>query len=541
MTDLEQRIRQVLTDDARQAPRIERVPETVRPRIRRRQAATAVVAGLTLLAVSVASFATVKALSPSAQTIPVHPGNQVVFQRTATIDGFTVTSPSDWPMVDYRTAWSSITGRPLGSGPSPLWPPSPYAGIPIFQITNYDAGLGSPVCGTAKEGSMAGGNTLPRDGVVAYLGYDVAGVRVSQGTPAWPDALSPPPGGLSGCGVDAAGLWSNVERGGQAFPFFLWTAAGADASKADLTTLNAIRSSFTVAAGPAPLTSPTEAPAYVLDAGTHEDITWLVEAAPAAPTIDLHVLRTDPSGVTSVIGAPDINAPFLPIEGATFGVVTKDALQVELRPAAGGEPLQARIIPLPSSMQFPFNVFVFEQDPTVPGNVVAVGPAGDLSTPGPATPPTVSPTSTIPTPVGDRLASGTWPDGSTWTVDAVTQPSPRFRVTDTGPNVGAGYYSWQDKRPPTQEASMFAEWSQGRPVLVLGTVPRAVASVQAETDQGTLSFGSESLHALPSAFGPVRAFVFTLPPSTGDTTVYRVTLRFLGATGNEVAPPVHHL
>ena len=44
---------------------------------------------------------------PTVPTVPTVPaGTRPVFQRTATIGGLTVTSPSDWYLVDYWGAWN---------------------------------------------------------------------------------------------------------------------------------------------------------------------------------------------------------------------------------------------------------------------------------------------------------------------------------------------------------------------------------------------------------------------------------------------------
>ena len=145
MNDVERRIRDILAHDASRAPLVEQMPDRVRPRVRRRQTGMAVVAALTTVAVVAGLVVVMRSLEPvegprplvvpTVPTVPtVPPGTRPVFERTATIGGLTVTSPSDWYLVDYWGAWNP-DGTSLDTH-----------AIALLELTNFDAGLSTPVC-----------------------------------------------------------------------------------------------------------------------------------------------------------------------------------------------------------------------------------------------------------------------------------------------------------------------------------------------------------------------------------------------------------
>src|SRR5438094_9981876 len=132
MSDLAQRVRSVLDEDAGRAPRVGTTPERLRTRVRRRQFATGLTATITLVAVFVGTFAGLRLLTPAPPSqVPADTHTRPVYERTATIEGFTVTSPSDWYLVDE---WPRARGI-LGEGS-----PTPPV-LPILKISSFDSGL----------------------------------------------------------------------------------------------------------------------------------------------------------------------------------------------------------------------------------------------------------------------------------------------------------------------------------------------------------------------------------------------------------------
>ena len=161
MNDLEQRIHDLLAQDSSQAPLVDQMPTGVRTRVRRRQTGMAVVAALTTVAVIAGLLVVMRSLEPVESTRPLvgadgpagPGGHRPVFQRTATIGGLTVTSPSDWYLINYWGAWNP-DATALNSH-----------SIPLLQLTNFDPGLSSPVCDVGGDVT----NRLPADGVAIFV------------------------------------------------------------------------------------------------------------------------------------------------------------------------------------------------------------------------------------------------------------------------------------------------------------------------------------------------------------------------------------
>jgi hypothetical protein len=114
MNDLEARIRNALQEDASRAPHVVRMPERVRARVRRRQAATTVLASMIAIAVIAGSVFVFRTVSeptaqpanqpttstvPSAWSGPVREGGALAVHRASTWG-----DPQDAPM-----GWIDIT------------------------------------------------------------------------------------------------------------------------------------------------------------------------------------------------------------------------------------------------------------------------------------------------------------------------------------------------------------------------------------------------------------------------------------------------
>ncbi|MGE5225960.1 MAG: hypothetical protein ACM3OO_03700 [Planctomycetaceae bacterium] len=249
MTDLEQRIRQVLSDDAQQAPRVERAPETVRPRVRQRQTFTGLVAGLTLLVVSVASVAAIRALAPSARTQPAQRTTSV---RTSTIQGVSITYPTDWYLVALDQTTSDWADR------------QPHSAFrPVLQLTNFD-----PVDVQAGRNWFCPvdlGGSIPDGGSVMYV--EAIGGPIAEGAPSWPVPFPATGGNVRSGGGCAAGVDAGLDT--------RWTADGIAyhavvLGDANDPAIGAAFGSMTFSGGTPAVpgnvdVGPIEGPAYVVD------------------------------------------------------------------------------------------------------------------------------------------------------------------------------------------------------------------------------------------------------------------------------------
>ena len=120
MNDLEQRLKDVLETDAAKAPRVPRAPEGLKRQVRRRQIGTTLVGTVAVVAILGVSLAGLRAIDRSEGTTPVDDpwASYQVFERTAQIENFTITSASDLYLVN-QWPWSIDTTRePSEGGPS---------------------------------------------------------------------------------------------------------------------------------------------------------------------------------------------------------------------------------------------------------------------------------------------------------------------------------------------------------------------------------------------------------------------------------------
>ena len=111
--DMERRLRELFEDKATESAAASRAPEPVVKRARRRQLGTIAVSVVTVIALAGVSFAGIRTLNGTgeqslmpADISPYDSGRYPVFERTAQIESLSVTSPSDWYLVNQ---W------PLGS------------------------------------------------------------------------------------------------------------------------------------------------------------------------------------------------------------------------------------------------------------------------------------------------------------------------------------------------------------------------------------------------------------------------------------------
>lgn len=369
---------------------------------------------------------------------PVPKGSRPMFQHTATIGAFTVTSPSDWSLVDY---WGDYNG----DDPTALDKP-----IPLLEVTNFDAGLSTPVCET-EPGQPS---RLPSDGVAIFVTVGNDGTDVAD---------------LCGGSIAA----SSTGTVGPA-PYHSVMTVGPAVTEGDRAAAEEIWNSMTWAVN---LTFYTRgrSPRYVLDGWQDGTANSLLEALPSKRNVELSSIEVDGSGVgESTVTNVDVPRPNA-VQGDTFGAVTEDAARVEMRLASGGEPLVARLIDLPDTLDFPFDAYVFESQPkpTATREVVAMGTGGAVLG------------SNLP-PLVESMRVGTvHAFGTTWNVKA-SRDAEGFWTTACVEPATIGSASEPCVRGPGAGADVQTTSEQNPSVFVSQVVGSTVASVDVRSDDGTV-------------------------------------------------------
>ncbi len=405
MNDTERDLRELFETKAREAGPAPRVTPEILRRGRRRQVGTVAVAGITALAIAAAAIVSLQALN-RADTDTVPGGRQGNPAFTATIQNFTVTVPEGWTLIDQwplgsnlavegsgGTSFSCVgmpieagSGKNIASGPAtsdcpaqqtqtPERPTIPEGGLPMLALSNDDPGLGGSACNA--------GSPLPATSARLYIGLDYGVTRTAgwENMPAWPNPLvnvleGDLPVEQMPCGP---GGYSWFQTGGA--PYIAWAGFGSEVTAADRQALLDVFDGMRVSDGE--ITPPTtDMPGYVLTGGTTgSGAGWNVEAYPNGTNVDM--AYAEEGGRWG--GAGSFGPPVVPIQlasghGIDFGAVTFDADRVELRPSDGSDPVPGSILRLPESLGAPFDAFVIPS--SAAGEVVAVGPDGDLGSAG---------------------------------------------------------------------------------------------------------------------------------------------------------------
>lgn len=426
-TDIEKELRELFREKATDAPAAvpstADAPQEVLRRGRIHQIGTVVGSAVVAFALVVGSVAGLRALVRGGDTVG-GPDDYEVFERTATIEAFTVTSPSDWFLVnqwprsmqlavgggtDAVTCIDPATGEiidpldkcgtsgsvayadagsctidPSGnqtcSGDAePVDPIHPQSyGLPMLQLSNLDLGLDYVAC---RDG-------LPSDAAVLYVGYIQSGID-----PVAPNLNPFPPGsGVPEPTQGPCGRGSYAEFTVNGHSMFAWVGVGADVSEADRATVGASYEMLSADDTWEPSGSAVTTPAYVLAGGTsRSDETWRLELRPSAQNVELSLPGLEPGVEDFTFGADEpviwCCAHDEGLSVVTFGAVVKGATGIEFRPSEG-DPIPGRIVPLPPSMPFDFDLFFIEGTGGLLGEVVPIRPA-DAPTLSP--PPVVEP------------------------------------------------------------------------------------------------------------------------------------------------------
>jgi hypothetical protein len=399
--DIEQELRELFREKVGEAPvglpDGAAAPQPVLRRGRRRQVGTVLGAGgltLVLLVGSVAGLSRI--LAGGKDRDRSGNGGYEVFERTATIEAFTTTSPSDWFLVNewplslqIAVEGSSGSGSkciavpgedavecqdmPGESSSRPL--PVPH-GLPALQLTNVDVGLDSNVC---RDG-------LPETGAALYVALDaeraIDGIADPSIQP-WPAELREPGAAGGTCG---AGRYATFSVNGE--PFFAWIGLGDEVSDADRAIVLSAFESMTVDDSWQPDPPDQATPAYVIAGGAlREGGTWRLDLRPGEHSPELSLEGVEPTR------SLEIADPAVPIAfccpttdglsdatmlDVTFGFVDRDATGVELRVTEGdaltGDVIDGTLVPIPPSLDaLDFDLFFIDGTAGLSGEVVPLG------------------------------------------------------------------------------------------------------------------------------------------------------------------------
>ena len=389
-TDMERELRELFREKADDAPIATfnaptAAPQEVLRRGRRHQVGTVLGSAAIVLVLIVGSVAGLNAMLRG-EGDPFRTGDYKVFERTATIEAFTVGSPSSWYLVNE---WPLSVQMAVGSGsssgectaaapgagqPSPVCTSSEPSvqvealphGIPMFQLSNIDMGLNAVSCGQA----------LPTNAAVLYVGLDygraIFGAK-DPTIPEFPPGIGLPPEGDGPCGP---GRYADFTVNGE--PFFAWLGMGPEVSDQDRETVETSYEMMSAIPSWKPVPPTEMTPAYVIAGGvTQAGEDWRLELRPSQENIRFSLVGGPAAGTA----LSDFVVPSSVIEWAatdpTFGAITKQAVAVEFRSKDDSSAaINGTIVPLPPSLPFDFDLFFIEGTAGIDGEAVALGPDG---------------------------------------------------------------------------------------------------------------------------------------------------------------------
>lgn len=496
-----------------------RMPASFRRRAHRRQAGTAALAVTGLAAVVALTVAGIQAFDGDDRFVPTprEDHTRPVFERTATIEGFTVTSPSDWFLVD-RWAASQRLLKVFAAGERRT--------LPVLEVTNFDPGLERAAC-DVPAGS---GNPLPPEGVAIFI-------ALADDGPGW-DGSEWCGGGDGGAITTGIGR-RHLEEDDDGMPYVTWLIAGEDVPAETLASAQAIYDSIRVRADAQPLAFPgTDTAGYILWAGTDEDgSTWTIEARPTDVNVDLKLVTRETDGTYSEGGMGDFEVPPKDVEGdGSMGVVTEEAERVEFQPTDGSDPAVALLADLPPSLGYDADAYWFpESDPTetepIDGELVAVMPVAS---------PSVDPLTVPGGVVVDSavIGEGTHPTAGDWEMEvSLIDPGGGLPLE---PNLGFSFDDHGGSNGTLQplEGAIFRGWGSGWtneediPLELQGPVSKVATSVVFEP-KGSDETIDAFLFPIPNRFiGQAQAFLVLIDAS--DRRVVKGELIAYGADGQEL-------
>jgi hypothetical protein len=590
--DMERRLRELFEDKATESAAASRAPEPVVTRARRRQLGTIAVSVVTVIALAGVSFAGIRTLNGTgerglmpADISPYDSGRYPVFERTAQIESLSVTSPSDWYLVNQwplgsqiatQTSYScsdSAQAIPAGSsgsdgssgsygasgsyGPSGSYgnsicasSPSPEVDIrtlPVLQLSNRDLGLSMPACGLGGTPPV----TMTGDDAVmaVVIDYEALSGRSFSDTVSRDEALAIDGSGEPDDDICGKGYYRKFVAGG--IPYVAWASFGPDITDEDRTVaLNALtlaNEGFIGASG-----DPSASPAYVL-AGVDGGRLELRPSNRDGGNVDLALVSV--RGRNGSFGTGDFTVPDVPVEdccgtasnlpgggvalaagGATpfrFGAVTKEATGVELQPSDGSDPVPGTMVPLPPSlMNFPFDLFFLDAG-ALNGKIVATGLATPTATVAPSDPTAVPTPSTSPDPGIPSLT----PQPGVPTIEG-DDLGFHWRAAAAEDNAKACVYLTVDDVPgetracgdPSSPQVSLLQLPTGAGVFLVGLVPKTM-DLEWEVTQAGGSVGAGTHVESNWSGSSLIPFLIAIPETDGH-----ITLQFLGPDGGRAFP-----
>jgi hypothetical protein len=323
----------------------------------------------------IGSLAAVRALSEGTDRTPTPAedpwAGYEVFERTAQVHSFTITSPSDWYLVD-QGKWA----RPIANQE-----PIESRVIPVLMLSNRDHGLTTSPC------FDAGFSVGPTDAILT-VAYDAAYFDEHRGQA---DALPKAPalfgtGGFEDDGPCGAGTYVPFAVADLPFVghFLFGSAVTVEDREQLIRAFETMRSpSALIDSTPTGTRRDHPTGAYVIAGGENAAGPWTLELRPQSDpgyiaNVQLELMTAE--GQVWVAGGPftvDADRPIQQGGGdPTFGAVTQEASGVELQLEEGTPPIPAQVVPLPPSMPFDFDLFFVSNDSDVQGSAIALGPDG---------------------------------------------------------------------------------------------------------------------------------------------------------------------
>jgi hypothetical protein len=402
-TDMENEIRTLLREKADEAPisTPSAAPQRVLRRGRAHQMGTVLGSAALVVVLIVGSVAGLTRILGEGREDVTGDGGYEVFERTATVEAFTVTSPSDWYLVNEWPLSMQIAVETSGGASSPCVAepgntteeckesgevtssrvPVPH-GLPMLQLSNVDTGLGSIAC---RDG-------LPNSAAVLYIAMDPGGALAPDGASLEPYPIGPGLPAPVDSGPCGPGTYAHFTVNGT--PMFFWIGVGDGATGEDRAAVR--RTAEMMYADDAWEPSPPDhvTPAYVIAGGVADDgEPWRLDLRPGERSPELFLEGVDASllGVEPRRGQ-DTVVPAIPIEWCcrtdagllevTFGFVTKGAWGIQLRPSDGAASIPGTILPLPPSLAtLDADVFFIDGTRGLEGEVKANGLANDPTEP----------------------------------------------------------------------------------------------------------------------------------------------------------------
>jgi hypothetical protein len=553
-TDIERELRELFHEKAHEAPVATfgasgAAPQEILRRGRRRQVGTVLGSAAIVLVLIVGSVAGLNALLRG-EGDPFRTGEDyTVFERTATVEAFTVTSPSDWYLVSewplsMQTAVSgsaSASGECTAAAPGAGQPslvcttsePSPQVealphGLPMFQLSNIDLGLNIVSCG----------QDLPTNAAVLYMGLDYQRAIFGAKDPSigpWPVELREPEAAGGPCG---AGRYAAFSVNGE--PFFAWIGFGSSVTDADRSTALAAYKSMIVDDAWEPTPPEYVTPAYVIAGGTRANgDPWRLDLRPGERSPELSLEGVDPSfvGVDPREGH-DTVVPAIPIEiccgwtdglgdtvfvDVTFGFVRQGATGVELQVREGddltGQVLSGTVVPVPPSLgSFGSDLFFIPGTSGLAGEVVPIGIEGSAESPPPVAGPRTSVVDLRDTFEGHAWTArfrGGFEDGPACidvTIDGRVNPGgPSCRIRPAT--------SWAGDQPSLDS------WVFHQMYIGAGSVPSDIFGIRFRSDDRTRAVVDGVCESGPIGWIDHNVCAIALPPEGSGT------LEFLDAGG----------